>query len=135
MCKKSPFFTGVSPWFLSKMKLFTMCAFLANQRRKKHFFKIFWIERPKNLIFQSGYSRVFVKKLSFALYGFFRQTKAEKMFFNIPGRKEQILDQKSILSKKKLEKWPFLDKHHGFNNPFGKMSIFRLFDEVLVFRA
>ena len=38
--------------------------------------------------------------------------------------------------KKKLEKWPFVDQNHGFGlrpwiNPFGKMSIFRFF-ELLV---
>ena len=33
-----------------------------------------------------------------------------------------------ILPKKKeLEKWPFLDQNHGLTNPFGKMTIFRLF--------
>ena len=37
-----------------------------------------------------------------------------------------------IADKDKLEKWLFLDQNHALTNPFGKVSLFRLF-EVLVF--
>ena len=35
--KKSTFSKGVSPWFLSKIELFIICVFLANQARKDRF--------------------------------------------------------------------------------------------------
>ena len=42
--KKSKFFKGVSPCFLSKNPIFSLCIFWTNQPKKDHFF-IFCIEK------------------------------------------------------------------------------------------
>ena len=55
---------------------------------------------------------------------------AQKGVFFCSRISQKTFSWRILPKKKNLEKWPFLDRNHGF----GKISIFRLF-EVLVFIA
>ena len=112
--KNLHFLMGLVHGSCQKMELFTMCAFLANQGRKDHFFNIFWIERncfqtrkvkfqkrANNRILKMGQSMVFVKKLSFLPCGIFRQTKAEKIVFSIFWIEKNTFQRR----KENFQKW------------------------------
>ena len=112
--QKSIFCIGVSPWFLAKNRPFSYNFFFEQKARKKYFL-IFWIENKVFLTFKVKFSQSlkkrhfakglvhgFLKKIDlfFIRFFFFSKKMQKKTFFDIRDRKECFLDLKSEILKK-----------------------------------
>ena len=80
-CRKSPFLTGVSPWFCSKDRTFYHVCFSGKPRKIRSLFNI--LDREEYFLDQKREvsKNVLVKISSSLPCGFFRQPSEEKIVF------------------------------------------------------
>ena len=111
-CRKSPFLTGVSPWFCSKNRTFYHVCFSGKPRKIRSLFNIldreeYFLDQkrevsknvPKIGFFKRGQSMFLSKYRALYHVGFLGSLVRKRLFFNIVDRKEYFLDQKSEVSK------------------------------------
>ena len=151
--KNRKFFQGVSPWFLSKNRIFYQGCLFRKLYQKRSIFYI--LERKEGLLdqkkwgFKQSENRKYLKGVSpsflsknriFYQQGLFRKLDQKRSFFDILERKEWLLDSKKWSFKKSkkskffkgVSPW-FLSKNRIFDQGkfLGKLSHKALFLDVL----
>ena len=110
-CRKSPFLTGVIPWFCSKNRTFYHVCFSGKPRKIRSLFNIldreeYFLDQkrevsknvPKIGFFKRGQSMFLSKYRAFYHVGFLGKLMQKRLFFNIVNRKEYFLEQKNEVS-------------------------------------